>query len=205
MKTKEYVTKYELDKDDRFNHSEFTADLTNEFLSLLEVGKNKEGEINIKGFENAVNCIRMKWSAINNKTVGQLPEKLWSYFYATVVVKMREEMFPEEMQRRKEKAEEWERRKQERKSFYGGGDFYGSIFNRIYADMLFNAAVNLQRQKSDAFTRLGLTMAATEDEVNKAWRTLSLKHHPDKGGDQATFIEITEAKNKCIAFIQRAT
>lgn len=204
MKTKEYVTKYELDKDDKFNHQEFTADLTNEFLSLLEVGKNKEGEINIKGFENAVNCIRMKWNAINNKTVGQLPEKLWNYFYATVVAKMREEMFPEEMQRRKEKAEEWERRKQERKSFYGGGDFYGSIFNRIYADMLFSAAINMQREKQEAFTRLGLTLAATEDEVNKAWRTLSLKHHPDKGGDQAAFIEITEAKNKCIAFIQRA-
>ncbi len=40
---------------------------------------------------------------------------------------------------------------------------------------------------------LGVDKKATKDEVKKAFRTLAQKHHPDKGGDEAKFKEITEA------------
>ena len=39
-----------------------------------------------------------------------------------------------------------------------------------------------------------------ESQVQKAYRNLSMKHHPDKGGNAETFVEITEAKNKCMEY-----
>lgn len=64
MKTKEYVTKYNLSQSDKFNHNEFVSDLANDLLTALEVGKGKE---NIKGFNNAVNAIKMKFDAIKDR------------------------------------------------------------------------------------------------------------------------------------------
>jgi hypothetical protein len=196
MKTKEYVEKYQLHKNDTFDHKEFTSDLTNEFFSLLEIGKNSEGQINIKGYENAVGCIRRKWDAVNNKTVGQLPEKLWNYFYATVIAKVREEMFPKEMKLREEKKRAYEERKNFRKT-------YDDMWESMYARFLFGAILNGSSNKKQlAFERLGLPVTATVDEVKSSYRALSLKHHPDRGGKQEEFIALTEAKNKCLAYFQ---
>jgi len=40
---------------------------------------------------------------------------------------------------------------------------------------------------------LGVTNAATEKEIKKAYYKLSFTHHPDKGGDKVIFGEMTEA------------
>jgi molecular chaperone DnaJ len=40
---------------------------------------------------------------------------------------------------------------------------------------------------------LGVDKKATQDDIKKAFRKLAQKHHPDKGGDEARFKEITEA------------
>lgn len=40
---------------------------------------------------------------------------------------------------------------------------------------------------------LGVDKAATQNEIKKAYRDLSKKHHPDKGGDQEIFAQISEA------------
>jgi DnaJ-class molecular chaperone len=45
----------------------------------------------------------------------------------------------------------------------------------------------------DYYNTLGISKEATQDEVKKAFRSLASKHHPDKGGDTASFQKIQEA------------
>ena len=45
----------------------------------------------------------------------------------------------------------------------------------------------------DHYATLGVAKSATPDEIKKAYRKLASKHHPDKGGDTATFQKIEEA------------
>jgi DnaJ-class molecular chaperone len=47
-----------------------------------------------------------------------------------------------------------------------------------------------------AFSVLGLEQAGcTRAAVNKAFRELALKHHPDRGGDGAMFSRLQEARD----------
>jgi curved DNA-binding protein len=45
----------------------------------------------------------------------------------------------------------------------------------------------------DYYSTLGVGKNATEDDIKKAYRKLAMKHHPDRGGDEATFKKISEA------------
>ena len=45
----------------------------------------------------------------------------------------------------------------------------------------------------DYYKTLNINRNATQDEVKKAFRKLSKTHHPDKGGDENTFKELSEA------------
>ena len=192
MKTHEYVKKYKLSLSDKFNHSDFYQDLASEFIGLLELNKAND---NIKGFENAVRCIRMKFDAISNKTVGVMPEKLWNYFFATVVVKLREELCPKDVDRKRQmqeqKKREWEQRKEqkewEQKQF---SDFFFFLFQGIKSD-----------KPIASFHVLGISEAADENEIKSAYKKLANIHHPDKGGKQDVFIEITDSKNKCLQWL----
>lgn len=43
------------------------------------------------------------------------------------------------------------------------------------------------------YKTLGLNSNATDDDVKQAYRKLAMKHHPDRGGDEAEFKKIKEA------------
>jgi DnaJ family protein C protein 7 len=54
------------------------------------------------------------------------------------------------------------------------------------------AEATLKKSKmKDHYKVLGIEASATEVEIKKAYRKMSLVHHPDKGGDEAVFKEVS--------------
>lgn len=49
--------------------------------------------------------------------------------------------------------------------------------------------------KDNAYKIFNLTSSATTEDVNKRYKILAKKHHPDKGGNAENFKLIVEAKN----------
>jgi curved DNA-binding protein len=45
----------------------------------------------------------------------------------------------------------------------------------------------------DYYSTLGLNRNASEDDIKKAYRKMAMKHHPDRGGDEKQFKQISEA------------
>jgi len=45
----------------------------------------------------------------------------------------------------------------------------------------------------DYYSTLGLQRGASDEDIKKAYRKLAMKHHPDRGGDQNKFKEISTA------------
>ncbi len=48
-------------------------------------------------------------------------------------------------------------------------------------------------EKRDYYEILGIDKSASADEIKKAYRRLAVEHHPDRGGDEAKFKEVSEA------------
>ena len=45
----------------------------------------------------------------------------------------------------------------------------------------------------DYYKILGVNDKASEEQIKKAYRTASLKHHPDRGGNKETFLKWSQA------------
>lgn len=45
----------------------------------------------------------------------------------------------------------------------------------------------------DYYNILGLNRGASQEEIKKAYRSMAMKHHPDRGGDEKKFKEISHA------------
>ena len=202
MITREYVKKYNLDKSNKFDHSAFVQDLANDFIALLEINK---AENNIKGFENALRCVKMRYDAIGNKTIGIFPEKLWGYFYATVAVKLREELCPKDMQKRREEKERKRKEWEEQKKWDQYDDFFEGFDYFRFFSFVFGLSGMRKEKPVESFQALGLSEDATAEEVKSVYKKLAIVHHPDKGGKQEDFIKITENKNNCLSWIESQT
>lgn len=201
MKAKEFVKKYDLDNKE-WNpkyQDDFLSDLTSELLAWCETYKAQD---NIKGFDNAVNVIRMKWDGISKKVRFGLPEGLWKYFYASVICKIREEMCPREMARRRAEKErrrqEWEdRHAWEREMEEEIRKEQEAFWSRMAMAYLVMTSVPVS-----SFLFMELPVTATPEEVKKKYRELSLKYHPDRGGDAQKMVELNDARNKCLKWAE---
>ncbi len=209
MKPKEYINKYHLDVTENFNHADFISDFTADFMTVIEFLQEKN-QLSFSRFNVVVKEIRAKWDGISNKCKGTgLPDKLWSYFYATVVGKTKDNLFGELLRKKKEvheqKQREWKERHEWENNFHD--NFRAEFFHRIYENLFgshsgFFAGFELSTPAS-SFGILGLESSASIDDVKSAYRKLSLTHHPDKGGDRSMFEKIMEAKNKCLMYLER--
>lgn len=198
MKPNDYIKKYKLLEVKKFNHNDFVNDIKMDFMNLFEVTFDFSGKANILGFENTVRAIRQKWDSINAKTGGVIPDKLWNYFFASFVAPTRDAMFPREMAKRKadyeERKEHRESMKQMRDDMFDDANsfrqsFFEDFWKRAMAGL--RGVVNI----SGSLITLGLEGDCTAQDVRDSYRELSMKHHPDKGGNVKKFREITEAKN----------
>lgn len=199
MKPKELIKKYKLEKGWKSNYqNDFLQDITSELLAFLEYNK---ADNNIKGFDNAVKVIRMKWNAVSNKIPFGLPDKLWSFFWATTVVKLREEFCPKDVERMRKKAEEkkaqWDRQQTWKKE---QDEFFNDMYRKAKMTLLY---IILNSVPSESFQYLDLSENATEEEIKQRFRELSLKVHPDRGGTEEEFIKLIEHKNKCLKWASK--
>jgi translocation protein SEC63 len=60
-------------------------------------------------------------------------------------------------------------------------------------------SVEADHVEYDPYAILELDRGATSAEVRKQYRRLSLEHHPDKGGDEQTFVRLTKAYKAYVA------
>ncbi len=187
MKVKEYI--------ENFSFDSFYDNLANEFLALLELNKANN---NIKGFDNALRCIRMKFDSIS-KQLPEVQEKHWKYFFATIVTTLRdqfcEEQHAQRVEQKKKKHEAYESyRRQERfweESFRKEQQYY---WEQVLDSLL--SRVSNVPIKSLEF--LSLSENCTVDDINKQYKELSKKYHPDAGGSHSDFIALVEHKNLCL-------
>jgi hypothetical protein len=202
MKPKEYIKKYKLDVQEQFNHNNFIVDLTADFMAVIEYLASTNN-FNYNRFKIVIKEIRQKFDGISNKAKGKgLPESLWKYFYATVIIKVKNELFGDYL---KKKETAYYKQREENQRFYEWQSFSSfSSFGTF--DNMFNRFANFFIQASiptpvKSFEKLGLTSEATENSIKTAFRKLSLIYHPDKGGNANDFIKIIEAKNSCLAYV----
>lgn len=209
MKPNDYIKKYKLKETENFNHNAFANDLAIDFVSSVEAQQGSNW--NIHKFEHCVKEIRDKYDSISNKSIGTgLPNKLWNFFYASVVCEIRNDMFSEEMERRRKKwEEELERKEEEKRRKEKEREEWEEHRNNFYEDQFSKNFLGFLKWMSgmgtpvSSFQILGCSEDSTEDQVKAAYRSLAMKHHPDKGGNADMFRKIVEAKNKCIAYVNR--
>jgi hypothetical protein len=280
MKTTHFVRKYNLNLNSNFDHKKFSTDFGNEFIARIELAKHYSNWSLIKFF-GVVDEMEARWDNINNKTVGNLPDKLWYWMYYNIMLPQKDVEFPE-VKKEELRIEamdieslrhyilqnstntswtyinavqcaeiEWDHNAVDN----GLGDLqlrpnydFKRLDNMISderwiityafrqleyqlkksgaAKAKIQFKINMDERKrydsfnwSDLYTRwMGkinvneylvyfqmLNIKAIEgitmDMINKSFRALSMKYHPDKGGNKEKFVEIIEAKNKCIEYI----
>ncbi|EEH60862.1 uncharacterized protein MICPUCDRAFT_12442, partial [Micromonas pusilla CCMP1545] len=66
-------------------------------------------------------------------------------------------------------------------------------FGHVLVLLLAILAPGLASAGKDYYRILGVDRGADDRTLKKAYRNLALKHHPDKGGSQEKFAEISQA------------
>jgi len=210
LKPREYINKYDLDSSSRFNRDEFISDIETDYLVFLDpllqlFGKDPR-KCTVPKFETVTTTIRAKWDGIFNKSIldKDTSDKFWRYFYATVIVKYRDKMFPnfkeDQVKKKKEDKRKW---KQFRGPFaydHSGfadqySNFFGfSSFDEYMKNFLDNIG-SLGGKTEECYKILGITKDnPTDDDIKSQYRAMVKKHHPDAGGDPEEFRRITAAK-----------
>jgi DnaJ family protein A protein 2 len=77
--------------------------------------------------------------------------------------------------------------------FFGGGGFPFGGGEHPFGGGEENPRKRKEVNTQEYYDILGVAKDASQDEIRRAYKKLAVRHHPDKGGDEAKFKEITEA------------
>ena len=196
MKPKEYVKKYHLDKNAYFAHNDFIADLSNDFFVTIEYLQSVN-QLSYNRYKVCVKEIKQKYDIIMGKSIveKEVWDKLWKYFFATIVAPAREKIFADYLSEQKAAYEKRQRQYQEQwKSFraFSFFDFYASMLSHLLKDKI----------PIREFQVLDISVDSSKDEIKSRYRILAKESHPDMGGSRKLFEKYTAAKNKCLAYAQ---
>lgn len=98
-------------------------------------------------------------------------------------------LFQRLTERDKKIREDEDRNYSEQSNFFGF-NFFANLF------------LNFNKCPTESFMLLGISTKSTELEVKSQYRKVSMSTHPDRGGNTDRFISYTEAKEKCLKFIE---
>lgn len=224
MKPKEYIKKFNFQNGfDKSKQKEFLRELAEELFATYELFDKPDDE-NI--FDDSVDMIKQKWNSISKKIPYGLSDGLWNYFYATIIVPMKNKVCPTFVKQRKFKEEserkereikearkrewreEWDKsQKGEERKFHEkileGFAAYFEFFSSDFGNAMFgNLFDNNVVVPEDSFIYFGLTSTASEEELMQKYHEKILKVHPDRGGNKDQAVECIENKNKCLQYIK---
>ena len=109
MKTKEIIAQLHIQNGVATKkQKEFFAVLIGELKVTYEGFGNKDSD---RHFDAAVKQLRIKWDSISKQIKYGLTDGLWNYFYATEIVKLKNELCPTWAERKRIDHERYEERK----------------------------------------------------------------------------------------------
>lgn len=202
MKPKEYIKKYGTDKSLNYDRKSFVADFTFDFMNTIECMQSCN-QMQFVNFQNVIKQLRQKFDGIVNKSLGTSDqwEKQWKFFYATVVVKVRDEMFGDILRKKKEAHEKRKRDWERIHSFSPGVEDTYEFFRAQFSMLM--SALSASVYPIKEFALLGLNKDADVDDIKNSFRRLAKEKDPDKGGSNREMQVLIEAKNKCLQYVER--
>lgn len=91
MKPNEYIKKYDLCNNKRFNYEDFVIDLAADLNAITEYYRSNWSRAK---FDNCVSDLRNKFNSIANKSGNnRVNEFLWAYLYGIVIGPAKSAMF----------------------------------------------------------------------------------------------------------------
>jgi len=208
MKPKEYKKKYlSIERDGKLNAQEqdtFLEDFEADFVKALNICKNN---LNLTRFKSLVKEIRSKWDSIFFGVIDE-HEKLWKYFYATVVVPNREIFCGEEIKKNQAEFERKKKEWQQWREFTDPSYMWEQMFKERmneYEQILKSLLANPRPIQS--FNYFGYEEKSidsiTANDVIKKYKQMAITLHPDKGGETSSFQELAMHKERCVSFLEK--
>jgi hypothetical protein len=201
VKPKAYVQKYALDQSDSFDREEFIADLSQDFMAVIEYLQGAN-QLSHSRFLVVVSDIRNKFNAIKaqSKTPAQVWEQMWTSFHSSVIKSSETKLFGDYL-----RAQEKRNKARERDRINPFASYRDFADEWASFAAYFLAALSATTIPTSSFTELGLEPSASAEDVKAQFKKLALIHHPDCGGSQQKMVQIIEAKNRCLAYSSRTS